>query len=62
MSIRQVKEVFVLDGEVRFGPVALAEGDYLFTPPGETHAVFSRSGCTMLFVVPEEVVILKPRA
>ena len=53
------EEVFVLEGEVRFGAVALKQGDYLYTPPGETHSVFSRTGCTMLFVVPEEVVVLK---
>jgi quercetin dioxygenase-like cupin family protein len=53
------EEVYVLDGEVRFGPTHLTAGDYLYTPPGGTHAVFSRTGCTMLLVVPEEVVILK---
>lgn len=53
------EEAFVLDGEVRFGPTALAKGDYLYTPPNATHAVFSRTGCTLLLVVPEEVIILK---
>jgi len=53
------EEVFVLEGEVRFGPTQLNAGDYLYTPPGATHSVFSRTGCIMLFVVPEEVEILK---
>lgn len=52
------EEVFVLDGEVRFGSVQLNAGDYLYTPPAGTHAVFSRTGCTMLLVVPEEVELL----
>jgi len=52
------EEVFVLEGEVRFGPTPLNAGDYLYTPPGARHSVFSRNGCTMLFVVPEEVEIL----
>jgi quercetin dioxygenase-like cupin family protein len=52
------EEVFVLEGEVRFGPTQLNAGDYLYTPPGETHSVFSRTGCTMLFIVPDEVEIL----
>ena len=52
------EEVFVLEGEVRFGPTQLNAGDYLYTPPGAKHSVFSKSGCTMLFLVPEEVVIL----
>ena len=51
------EEVFVLEGEVRFGPEQLNAGDYLYTAPGAKHAVFSKDGCTMLFVVPEEVEI-----
>jgi quercetin dioxygenase-like cupin family protein len=53
------EEVFILEGEVRFGPDQLNAGDYLYTPPNATHSVFSRTGCTMLLVVPEEVIILK---
>jgi quercetin dioxygenase-like cupin family protein len=52
------EEVYVLEGEVRFGPNQLNAGDYLYTPPGATHSVFSRTGCVMLFMVPEEVEIL----
>jgi quercetin dioxygenase-like cupin family protein len=52
------EEVFVLEGEVRFGPNRLQAGDYLYTPPGATHSVYSKTGCTMLFVLPEEVEIL----
>lgn len=52
------EEVYVLEGAVRFGPVQLNAGDYLFTEPGATHSVFSKTGCIMLFVVPEEVEIL----
>ncbi len=53
------EEVYVLDGGVRFVPNKLNTGDYLYTPPDATHSVFSRTGCTVLFVVPEEVMILK---
>jgi quercetin dioxygenase-like cupin family protein len=52
------EEVFVLEGEVRFGPDQLSAGDYLYTAPGNTHAVFSRTGCVLLFSVPEEVHII----
>ncbi len=52
------EEVYVLEGDVRFGPDHLVAGDYLYTPPGATHSVFSRTGCVMLFVVPQEVEIL----
>lgn len=52
------EEVYVLEGSVRFGGLALTAGDFLYTPPGGTHSVHSKSGCVMLFVVPEEVEIL----
>jgi quercetin dioxygenase-like cupin family protein len=53
------EEVFVLEGEVRFGPDQLHAGDYLYTAPGATHSVFSKKGCVLLFLVPEEVEVLK---
>lgn len=52
------EEVFVLKGEVCFGPDQLNAGDYLYTAPGATHSAFSRTGCIMLFLVPEEVEFL----
>lgn len=53
------EEVFVLEGEVKFGNKSLSAGDYLYTPPNGKHAVWSKSGCTMLLIIPEEVEILK---
>lgn len=53
------EEIFVLDGEVRSGKDELKKGDYLYMPPGSSHSVFSKTGCTLLFNIPEEVVILK---
>ncbi len=52
------EEAYILEGEIRFGPDQLNAGDYLYTPPGKTHSVFSRTGCTLLLVIPEEVEIL----
>ncbi|HMB90611.1 MAG TPA: cupin domain-containing protein [Rhodothermales bacterium] len=52
------EEVYVLEGEVRFGATQLQAGDYLYTPPNATHSVYSKTGCVMLFVVPEEVQVL----
>jgi len=51
------EEVFVLEGEVRFGPDHLQAGDYLYTPPDAMHPVYSKSGCVLFFIVPEEVQI-----
>jgi quercetin dioxygenase-like cupin family protein len=51
------EEVYVLEGEVRFAGDQLKAGDYLYTPPGAMHPVYTKTGCVMLFNVPEEVVI-----
>ena len=53
------EETFVLEGEVDFGARHLSTGDYLYTPPGGIHSVYSETGCILLFIVPEEVEILK---
>lgn len=52
------EEVFVLEGSVLIEGALLEQGDYLYTPPGFKHAVTTETGCTLLFVVPEEVEIL----
>ncbi|MBE8726110.1 cupin domain-containing protein [Flavobacterium hungaricum] len=53
------EQIYVLEGEVRSGKDELKQGDYLYMPPGSTHSVYSKTGCILLFIVPEEVVILK---
>ncbi len=52
------EEVYVLSGTAVFENVTLSEGDYLYTPPGFKHSVTTKTGCVMLFIVPEEVEIL----
>ncbi|MET0635655.1 MAG: cupin domain-containing protein [Chitinophagaceae bacterium] len=52
------EEIFVLSGEAILENVTLCEGDYLYTPVNFKHSVTTRTGCTLLFVVPEEVEIL----
>jgi quercetin dioxygenase-like cupin family protein len=53
------EEVFVIEGEVKFGNNNLSKGDYLYTPPDGKHAVWSKNGCVMLLNIPAEVEILK---
>lgn len=52
------EEVFVLNGKATFNEVTLSEGDYFYTPVNFKHVVSTKIGCTLLFVVPEEVEIL----
>lgn len=52
------EELFVLEGEAIMEGATLKAGDYLYTPPDFKHAVTTKVGCIILFMVPEEVVIL----
>lgn len=52
------EEIFVLSGDVILEGATLLQGDYLYTPPNFKHSVTTKTGCTMLFVIPEEVEIL----
>lgn len=52
------EEAFVLEGEAYFNEAKLSKGDYLYTPPNFKHAVRTESGCTILFIVPQEVEII----
>lgn len=49
------EEVFVLQGDLRLGKDHLHQGDYLYTAPGNRHAVRSDGGCVILVSVPQEV-------
>jgi quercetin dioxygenase-like cupin family protein len=53
------EEIFVLEGEAILEHMKLSQGDYLYTPPGFKHSVTTKTGCVMLFVIPEEVEILE---
>lgn len=52
------EELFVLEGSVKVEGALLNKGDYLYTPAGFKHSVYSEKGCTLLLNIPEEVEIL----
>lgn len=52
------EEIYILSGEAILENVVLKQGDYLYTPPGFKHSVTTKTGCTLLLVIPEEVEIL----
>jgi anti-sigma factor ChrR (cupin superfamily) len=52
------EELFVLAGSCLIEGTRLEAGDYLYTAPGGKHSVQTEMGCTLLFQVPEEVMIL----
>jgi len=55
------EEIYVLSGDAILENVTLGSGDYLYTPPNFKHSVTTNTGCTMLFIVPEEVEILNEK-
>jgi len=52
------EEIFMLSGEAQLEDIILNAGDYLYTPVNFKHSVKTATGCTMLFIIPEEVEIL----
>lgn len=53
------EEVYVIEGSVKIAKDLLNAGDYLYTAINNKHAVWSKTGCVLLFIVPAEVEILK---
>lgn len=51
------EEILVLEGSCRIEDEVLRHGDYLYTPSGFSHAVFSEEGCIIFLIVPAEVEI-----
>ena len=52
------EELFILEGQAVIENALLTAGDYLYTPAGFKHGVKTATGCTILFMIPEEVEIL----
>ena len=53
------EEILVLEGDITLGKDHLQAGDYLYTAPGNVHAVHSQGGCIVLVSVPQEVEVLR---
>jgi quercetin dioxygenase-like cupin family protein len=52
------EELFVLEGSVTIESAELSAGDYLYTPAGFKHSVFSEKGSVLFLNIPVEVEIL----
>jgi len=52
------EELFMLSGSCLIEGANLKIGDYLYTPPGFRHGVYSEHGCEFMLIIPEEVEIL----
>jgi quercetin dioxygenase-like cupin family protein len=52
------EQLLVLSGDVEIAGRALGAGDYLYTAPGDVHAVASRGGCELFITVPRPIEVL----
>lgn len=51
------EQLFVVEGDAAVGDRALSAGDFLYTAPGDSHAVTSRAGCLLFITVPRPIEI-----
>ena len=52
------EQVLVVSGDVQIAEHDLGAGDYLYTAPGDVHAVASRGGCELFITARKPIVIL----
>ncbi|MFH1017741.1 MAG: cupin domain-containing protein [Pseudomonadota bacterium] len=52
------EEIFLLEGEMKVGERILKRGDFLNSPPGTIHEIFSEKGCLFLAVLPKAIEIV----
>ena len=51
------EEIYVVSGKGRLDDLAIAEGDFIFTPPGEGHTLHAETEMLIHVVLPQPVVI-----
>jgi quercetin dioxygenase-like cupin family protein len=56
----RTEEVVVLSGQVNIGGVALEEGDYLFTEPGEEHDVVAVTDAVIFLSSQKSTPVVEP--
>jgi anti-sigma factor ChrR (cupin superfamily) len=52
------EQLLVVSGDVEIAGRTLAADDYLYTAPGDVHAVTSRDGCVLFITVPSPIEVL----
>jgi anti-sigma factor ChrR (cupin superfamily) len=54
----QGEEYFVLEGDLQDAGHEYRAGAYVWQPPGSAHRPSSRSGCTLLIILPAHIELL----
>ena len=50
------EEIYVVSGRGRLNELAIAAGDFILTPPGESHALHAETDVLIHVITPEPVV------
>jgi quercetin dioxygenase-like cupin family protein len=53
------EEIYVIAGKGRLDSLPIKAGDFIYTPPGESHALYAETDVTIHVVLPEPVVVLE---
>src|SRR5437588_88081 len=53
------EEIYVVSGKGRLNTMPIAAGDFIHTPPGESHALFAETDVLIHVITPEPVVFAK---
>ncbi|MGH6986941.1 MAG: cupin domain-containing protein [Caulobacteraceae bacterium] len=51
------EEIYVISGSGRLDDLAFQGGDFIYTPPGESHTLFAETEVLIHVALPEPVVI-----
>jgi quercetin dioxygenase-like cupin family protein len=51
------EEIYVVSGKGRLDDLAIAEGDFIYTPPGEGHTLYAETQVVIHVTLPAPVVI-----
>jgi len=49
------EEIYVVSGKGRLNELAIGPGDFIFTPPGESHALHAETDVLIHVITPEPV-------
>ena len=53
------EEIYVVSGRGRLNDLNVSAGDFIYTPPGESHALYAETDVLIHIITPEPVVFAK---
>src|SRR5690242_1274609 len=53
------EEIYVIAGKGRLDSLPIKAGDFIYTPPGESHVLYAETDVSIHVVLPEPVIVLE---